>query len=589
MKPLFPHRYSCLYKPLTLLLALLLPQSGGAQTRTPEFARSLTLNLGLQGRIMWVDATANIDRIMTREGVNDIVAHCKKANFTMIVVDVKPVVGQVVFNSKLAVHLREWKGKTYPDFDVLAAFLEEGHKAGLEVAASLNVFGEGHKYFNTGLAYQKPEWQSITYMVDRTLVAQDGARLPVRAADEPQDPSRSEVHGAEFLQEPTQTPGAQIAVALDSDRRVAGMIDPALLDNEPLAAPEDGRLLVLNKDSSAAMDWADTHLHVGNRVSFQAEGKRLTVTQAASEKVAAFVNPLHPEARRYEIALMREVAENYAVDAIVFDRMRYANLYNDYSDLTRGVFEKWLGKRINRWPEDVLAFDPVPGKPVKRGPLFKPWLEFRARVIREFVRETTENLRQVKPALQFGVYVGSWFTEYYGVGVNWGSEKFPVRTGWASPDYNEAGYAEFLDWISTGCYYPIATRDEARALHREEGGTVEAAADLSTIAVANSTPVYAGLYALNYEKRPQDFLRAITTATRRSQGVMIFDLSYIYDYNWWNILEQAFPQPALSPHRIGGLTAQIRAAQDAARPLPSSDTRGSAVRLPAVPYQPGGG
>ncbi len=553
----------------------------------PDFGRALTANLGLQGRVMWVDATANIDRIMTIEGVRDIVTHCKKANFTMIVVDVKPVVGQVIYNSKIADRLRVWKGKTYPEFDVLGAFVEEGHKASLEIAASFNVFSEGHKYFNTGLAYRKPEWQSTTYVVDRTLMARDGSRLPIRAADDPDDPAKTLVEGETAVQDPTGKSGERLAVALDEDRRVAGIIDPALLDTEPLVAPEDGHLLRLN---NGAMDWASQHLHAGDRVAYGAVGKRIKVTEAASEKIAAFVNPLNPEARRYEISLLREVAVDYAVDAIVFDRLRYANLYNDYSDLSRSTFEKWIGKPVPRWPDDVIAFDPLPGNPPRHGKLFKPWLEFRARVIRDFVSEATDAIRSVKPSMQFGAYVGSWFTEYYGVGVNWGSEKFSVRTGWASPTYNEAGYAEFLDWLSTGCYYPIPTRDEARSLKREEGGTVEAAAQLSTAAVANSVPVYAGLYVLNYLNKPQDFLRAIQAAARHSQGVMIFDLSYVYDYNWWPLLEQAFTQPAYAPNLDTNIASDLRAAQDAVRSVRDArDARGSRARLPAVPYQPGGG
>jgi uncharacterized lipoprotein YddW (UPF0748 family) len=554
------------------------------QNRSPYFAKALATNLGLQGRVMWVDATANIDRITTREGVNDIVARCKKANFNMIVVDVKPVSGHVLYDSKMAERLREWRGKTYPAFDVLKAFIEEGHKAGLEIATSLNVFGEGHKYFNTGLAYKKPEWQSVTYVVDRSLIASSGARLPVRASNEPEDPTRTTIYIGDYVQEPTKTSGEQVAVALDEDKRVAGIIDPALLDNEPLVAPEEGHLLVV---ANGAMDWASQHLRAGDRTRFEAVGKRIRVTDAPSEKVAAFINPLNSAARQYELGLLKEVVQNYDVDAIVFDRMRYANVYNDFSDISRAAFEKWLGKPVRNWPDDVLSYDLKPGGPVRRGVHFKAWLEFRARVIREFVREATEIMRSTKPNVQFGAYVGSWFTEYYGVGVNWGSEKFPVQSGWASPTYNEAGYAEFLDWLSTGCYYAIPTREEARAKGREEGGTVEAAAELSVAAVANSTPVYAGLYALNYEGRPQDFARAIAAATKNSQGVMIFDLSYIYDYGWWPILDQAFQQPANAPHRNPLLSAQLRAAQDAARsPL---DARGSAARLPAVPYQPGGG
>ena len=188
-----------------------MPAIAGAQGRTPDFGRALTANLGFQGRVMWIDATANIDRITNSEGVRDIVAHCKKANLTTMVVDVKPVVGQVLYNSKLADHLRLWKGKTYPDFDVLAAFVDEGHKAGMEVAASFNVFSEGHKYFSTGLAYRKPEWQSITYYVDRTLTALDGSRLPIRAAEDPDDPTRTLVEGEDAVQVPTANSGRRFS------------------------------------------------------------------------------------------------------------------------------------------------------------------------------------------------------------------------------------------------------------------------------------------------------------------------------------------------------------------------------------------
>lgn len=570
---------------LTTFALLIVGSSiGSPQTRSPEFARTLTTNLGLQGRVMWIDATANIDRIFTMEGVRDVVAHCKKANITTMVVDVKPVSGQVIFASKLAERMREWRGKSYPDFDILKAFVDEGHKAGMEVDASFNVFGEGHKYFNVGLAYKKPDWQSVAYIVERSLISGDGYKLLVRADGEPEDGTRPLVHTDDYLQAPSEAPGKQLAVMLDEDKRVAGIIDPALLDQEPLQAPEDGQLLVLD---NGAMDWATQHLRAGDQTRFTAVGKRVPVTESPTEKVAAFVNPLHPEARAYEISLLKEVAQNYDVDAIVFDRMRYANVYNDYSDYSRRAFERWLGRPVAQWPEDVISYDSKPGAGIKRGKLFKPWLEFRARVIREFVKEATEAIRAVRPTIQFGSYVGSWFSEYYGVGVNWGSEKFAVKTPWASPDYNEAGYAEFLDWLSTGCYYTIPTREEARAARKEEGGTVEAAAELSTTVVANSIPVYAGLYCLNYQDRPKDFARAVAAAARHSQGVMIFDLSYIYDYNWWPILEEAFSKPALSPHRATALTGQLRAVQDAVRS--PDDARASASRLPAVPYQPGGG
>lgn len=558
--------------------------SASAQSRSLDFARAVALYFGLQGRVMWVDATANLSRITTPEGVRDIVSRCKKAGFTTIVVDCKPISGEVVYDSRIAPRLRSWKGQAHPAFDALAAFVEEGHRAGLEIMASVNVLSEGHKYFSVGPAYRHPEWQSISYVVDRQLAAPDGARLPVRGDGEPEDPARTLVHDASFVVQPSERAGGKLAVAIDGEGRVAGMIDPALLGEEPLTTPEDGQMLVLE---GKGVDWAGSHLRPGGPARFEASGKRVPVTQAATEKVAAFVNPLVPEVRAYELSLLREIVTRYEVDGVLLDRMRYANIYNDYSDRTRAAFERWLGAPTARWPEDVIEFRTAPGAPPRRGPLYRRWLEFRARVIRDFAREACEAIRAARPSTRVGAYVGSWFTQYYGVGVNWGSEKYPVRAGWATPTYNTTGYAELLDLLCTGCYYPVPTREEARAAGRQEGGTVEAAAELSMRAVANGVPLYAGLYALNYEGRPQDFARAVSVAAARSEGVMVFDVSYIYDYDWWPILEGAFTTAAIPPHDCDDLTAQLRAAYDAVRAGLEVDA--VAARLPVVPYQSGGG
>jgi len=61
----------------SVLTAALIANCAAAlsQGRTPDFGRALMANLGLQGRVMWIDATANLDRITTIEGVRDIVAH----------------------------------------------------------------------------------------------------------------------------------------------------------------------------------------------------------------------------------------------------------------------------------------------------------------------------------------------------------------------------------------------------------------------------------------------------------------------------------------------------------------------------------
>ena len=299
-----------------------LPGSLPAQNRQPELLRPLITALNLEGRVMWVDGSANIARITTREGVRDLVQRCKKANFNTIVVDVKPVVGQVLYDSQIAARLVQWQGKTYPRFDVLAAFVEEGKSVGIEIAASLNVFAEGHKYFNTGLAYEKRDWQSIAYTADHAIVSGGGDRLPVRSIGDPDDDKRPPVFGDSDVLAPVRTTGQSMVAFLSPDGTVDGIADPGLLGEEAVAAPENGSAIPV---SGSAAQRAEEKLVPGSRTVFDAAVRRTPVTESPTEKVAAFVNPLNPELRAYELSLLKEVASKYAIGSIVFDRMRYAN------------------------------------------------------------------------------------------------------------------------------------------------------------------------------------------------------------------------------------------------------------------------
>jgi uncharacterized lipoprotein YddW (UPF0748 family) len=574
-----------------------------AAQETPDIARSVCGALGAQGRLMWIDGTANIVRTVheggqdkvvdystTRAGVAAIVRHCKEAHINTLVVDIKPLVGEVLYNSKIAPHMRQYKGHSLPDFDVLAAFVEEGHRAGLLVDASVNVLSEGHKYYNAGPAYAHPDWQSIVFTVDRGLIAPNGRRLPVRVPNEPSDATRpilladnSSIQGSE----PTgsiglETTGSdllphgdsgaqtligkQLNVVMDGDNHVTGVVDSGLLGDDALAAPEDGRLLTVTRP--ADFDWVNHNIRPGANVRFDMQTALTPIAQAPSEKVACFVNALNPDVRRYELDMVREIVANYDIDGFVLDRCRYSNIYNDFSTLSRDAFLRWLNTKpgapaphgaIN-WPQDVFRFPTTPGGDLIQGPLYGPWLEFRAQVIRDFVADIARVVRAAKPGIAFGTYVGSWYPAYFGVGVNWGSENTTLRYPWFTPDYPQTGYAEFFDWISTGCYYPTPTRYEAREQGLSDRSTVEYAAQLSNAAVANGAFVYPGVNVPDYVGKPEALLRALQTAGKQGQGWMIFDLSYIDEFNWWPQLTAAYPTETSPPDRVTGLLSAMRGA-----------------------------
>ncbi len=577
-----------------------------ASATPPDIARDLSAGVGGQGRLMWIDGTANLTRTLkqgdkkivvdyttTRAGVQEIVRNCKAAHINTLVVDVKPLAGLVLYNSKLAPHMREWQGHPLPDFDVLAAFIEEGHKAGLQVDASVNVLSEGHKYFSVGPAYQHTDWQSVVYTVDRGMIALNESRLSLRVPGEPDDPAKpvllsddsavlggNGTNGLVGLESKESVGGIrngeplgkQLNIVLDGRNLVAGMVDSALLGDDPLTAPEDGHLVTVSRP--ADREWAAKNLRTGMAVRFDLRTGRTPIAQAPSERVACFVNPLHPEARRYELEMAREIVANYDIDGFVLDRCRFSNLYNDFSDRTRDAFAQWLQRQprngsrapfptsINRWPQDVFAFPETPGGSLKQGPLYKPWLEFRARTIRDFVAELARTVRAVKPKVVLGTYVGSWYPGYYEVGVNWGSPRNGLRYSWYTPNYPATGYAQFFDWISTGCYYPNAMEDDARLQGQNPQATVEFAANLSNQAVASGAFVYAGIYVQDYLRRPETFLRALEACSRRSQGWMIFDLSFMDDLNLWPSLQKAYPDSAPAPHTLTDLLSAARTGLD---------------------------
>lgn len=128
------------------------------------FFSALTLH-AQKGNIMWIDATANFERMSSPDSVIYYLNLCKELGFTDVVIDIKPITGEMLYKSAVAPQMTQWQGfKRSADYDLLALCIEEGHKAGLKVHASLNVFVAGHNFFDRGLVYNgKDHWQSVNY------------------------------------------------------------------------------------------------------------------------------------------------------------------------------------------------------------------------------------------------------------------------------------------------------------------------------------------------------------------------------------------------------------------------------------------
>lgn len=117
-------------------------------------------------KLMWIDATANIERFNNKDTINYYLEKVKDLGFTDIVVDMRPISGHLLYESAYAPMLTEWNGKeiTYT-FDYLGYYIEKAHNIGLKVQVSLNTFVAGHNYMDEGPIYEggKADWATIVY------------------------------------------------------------------------------------------------------------------------------------------------------------------------------------------------------------------------------------------------------------------------------------------------------------------------------------------------------------------------------------------------------------------------------------------
>lgn len=518
-----------------------------------DYIGAVTKAAGLQARVMWCDAEANLWALDTREKVAQLANQCKDANINVIVVDVKPAAGVVLYNSLIAPKLKTWSDRPYPEgYDLLQTMVEEGHRVGIEVYPSINVFSEAvTNRKEGGAALAHPEWQCVKYDVDRWAVGPSSSTHPIDGVNRMPLVGRLALINDPKAISKTLPAGAVLA-SIDSSGTVTAISDQS---SECATIPSGGYIL-LGSDGAGA--WLRANAAPGGKMTIEGKPLLVPMSKSADEHYAVFVNPADPSVKAYELSIINEIVTNYDIDGIVLDRMRYPGIYADFSDCSRTAFEEWLGCKVENFPQDIMTIDPIPGRDLIRGKYFAKWMEWRARQIHDFLAEARQIVKTAKPKALIGAYVGSWYDSYYDVGVNWAGPRHDPPYDFACPTYKETGFADMLDWLCTGCYCAYPTRKDAVADGAGEEASVEAAAEQSINVVEDDTFVYGSLYLLQYTRNPDAFEQAIATLQASTQGVMLFDLVYIREYNWWDILKRTFATPSKAPHTVPGLVDKIK-------------------------------
>lgn len=259
-----------------------------------------------------------------------------------------------------------------------------------------------------------------------------------------------------------------------------------------------------------------------------------------------FVNPGNKEVQDYELSLLREFSARYHPDGIVLDRVRYVGLSADFSNLSRVQWEQLTGITDENWPEDLYTIEKkndryheVPGK------YFGSFYIYRAGIIRDFMKRARDTVKEISSDIEFCDYTGSWYPLYYQVGANWASANYePYEFEWCDKhSLQETGYAELTDRLLSGFYYPDITIEDAEKYGKPAYWySVEGSYKIANLVTSGKKGLVGSLFIEQYREFPERILRAMQVCFSNTSGCMLFDLSYIEKYNWWNLMKRTTVQ-----------------------------------------------
>lgn len=253
---------------------------------------------------------------------------------------------------------------------------------------------------------------------------------------------------------------------------------------------------------------------------------------------AKFFNPAHDEVQNYLCDLLADLAAYKDLDGIFLDRGRFDDLDSDFSAYSKKKFENYLGYSVKNFPTDVMTAGTKAGSlPTTLPTYFKQWLEFRVKVIHDFMQKAHDRVKAVNKDISFGVYVGGWYSSYYGVGVNWASPSYNTAgtySAWATSKYKDYGYADMMDIILIGAYAG-PTRVYGTNEWTIQGFCLKAKEKIKGDAlviggpdVGNGDWATASATVVN-----QAITESVDAAINASDGYFLFDMIHLKQKNQW--------------------------------------------------------
>ena len=156
-----------------------------------------------------------------------------------------------------------------------------------------------------------------------------------------------------------------------------------------------------------------------------------TQVSAAGEPLN-WLCPSHPENVKLELNVLLEIVENYDVDGVQLDYIRYPGAHACYCEECRKRFVLATKTEIDDWPASVLPKGISVGEPSRSQFLRNAYTEWRVQQITRLVRLLHKRARELKPDIKISAAVfGGYPACVNSIGQDW--------VAWA-----KAGYLDFV-------------------------------------------------------------------------------------------------------------------------------------------------
>lgn len=247
------------------------------------------------------------------------------------------------------------------------------------------------------------------------------------------------------------------------------------------------------------------------------------------EEVAAFLNPALRSSQEYALNIIKEIVTNYDIDGISLDYCRYPGFKSDFSQASHTMFEDYLGKSIENFPDDIFTYDSkgeiVPGL------YYNEWLAWRAGVIADFVSEVSDVVHSIKPDCELSYWAGSWIHSIEKNGQNWSSprSKWCHNYPYGSEAYQKTGFVPALDNFIVGTYLE-------RVYGPEDNESIEYGLNRADSIIMGDCHVIGSIQSINHSADsadPHNLVNAVKCCLEHSEGLMVFDIVHIINRDQW--------------------------------------------------------